>query len=69
MDRIKDKNYSNFSHLSNEDKSIEAHIAANHGKRCSCPACGNPRRNPWAKKREQQTLQERRMSEYEEEDE
>ncbi len=36
-------------------------IYANHGKLCSCPMCGNPRRTGWLSNDEKKTIQERRF--------
>ena len=41
----------------NDEKN--AHIEANHGKRCSCHMCGNPRHSGFNKGTGRLTLQER----------
>jgi hypothetical protein len=40
-----------------------AHIQANHGKRCSCDMCCNPRHSNYTKGPKRLTLQERKADE------
>ena len=40
-----------------------AHIEANHGKRCSCHMCMNPRHNKFLSKTSRLTIQERKADE------
>lgn len=41
----------------------QAHIEANHGKRCSCHMCMNPRHNLYHKGESRLTIQERKSNE------
>lgn len=43
-EQVKKKMWSNSTAPLSDSEERSARINANHGKRCSCPMCGNPRK-------------------------
>jgi hypothetical protein len=65
LEKVKKYRIYDYFFWSEESKLRHQKKVAETRKPCSCYACGNQRRNPYAKGGEKLTLQERRMNEYE----